>query len=187
MKMKLHITEESKMLHKSKRRIDLEKDNIECIWTELKLNKRSLLLGNIYRLPNATTAFFNDLEAMLEKVATRCKGVVLMGDLNINLLTESGLAERIDLLASKNSLIQLVSIPTRITNQTMSLLDVLYTTTPDLFLNTGSVDYTNSDHLMIYTEYVQEVKPQPKMKLIRSFKRCNKEALMSDLTRAPGI
>ena len=152
------------------------------------LNKRSLLLGNIYRPPNATTAttaFFNDLEAMLEKVATQCKGVVLMGDLNINLLTKSGLAERIDLIASENSLIQLVSTPTRITNQTMSLLDLLYTTTPDLFLNTGSVDFTNSNHFMIYTEYVQEVKPQPKMKLIRSFKRCNKEELMSDLIRVP--
>ena len=128
---------------KSKRRIDLEKDNIECLWTELKLNKKSLLLGNIYRPPNATTAFFNDLEAMLEKVATQSKGVVLVGDLNINLLTKSGLAERMDLTASENSLIQLVSTPTRITNQTTLCHYWMFFIPPNLISSSIQVQLTS--------------------------------------------
>ena len=38
---------------RSKSRLDLEDDEIECVWVELRLNKRTILMGNMYRPPNA--------------------------------------------------------------------------------------------------------------------------------------
>ena len=57
---------------RSKSRLDLEDDEIECVWVELRLNKRTILLGNIYRLPNAHSSLLASFEAMMERVAAEC-------------------------------------------------------------------------------------------------------------------
>ena len=58
----------------SKRRLDLEDDEIECVWVELRLNKRTILLGNMYRLPNAHSNLLANFEAMMERVAAEWQG-----------------------------------------------------------------------------------------------------------------
>ena len=170
---------------KSKRRLDLEDDEIECVWVEVRLNKMTILLGNMYRPPNADLSVFSNFEVMMERVAAECRDVVLMGDLNINLLTPSSQTDRLLLITSENNLKQLISEPTRITDHSQTLLDVLFTSSPDVFSSSGATECVGSDHLMIFGEHKEEVKLPAKVCTVRSFKKCEEKALLSDLGSAP--
>ena len=68
---------------KSMRRQDLEAEGMEIVWIQIKTN---LLIGNVYRPPNAPAAWMDGLEAMLERVVQEKLDVVLLWDLNCNLL-----------------------------------------------------------------------------------------------------
>ena len=109
----------------------------------------TIMLGNMYRLLNADPRLLTNLEAMMERMAAQCKDVVLMGDLNINLLTHSCQTDRLLLIMSENNLRQLISEPTRITNHSQTLLDNLFTSSPDLFTSAGATECLGSDHLII--------------------------------------
>ena len=105
---------------RSKRRLDLEDDEIECVWVELRLNKRTILLGNMYRLPNHHSSLLASIVAMMERVGAECRDVARMGDLNINLLAQSSQSSRLLLITSENNLEQLTSEPTRITDHSQT-------------------------------------------------------------------
>ena len=66
-------------------------------------------MGNMYRPPNADSSVLYNFEAMMERVAAECRDVVLMGDLNINLLTPSSQTDRLLLITSENNLKQLIT------------------------------------------------------------------------------
>ena len=46
----------------SKRRADLEMNNIECIWLEITIQHRKLLIGTFYRPPNFTNEILTSIE-----------------------------------------------------------------------------------------------------------------------------
>ena len=108
-----------------------------------------------------------------------------MGDLNLNLLVQSSRADNLLLITSDNNLKQLISEPTRITDHSQTLLDVLFTSNPDLFSATGTTECVGSDHLMIYGECEQKLPVKAEVYLVRSFKKCDKVELLTDLEKAP--
>ena len=74
----------------------------------------------------------------------------LMGNMNINLLkTKSSQTDELLLIIEDHGLTQLISEPTRITNHSQSLIDVL---NDNLISEAGTIAVTGSDHLMIYGE-----------------------------------
>ena len=133
---------------RSRRRNDLEEDGVEILWVEVRMNQRTLLLGNMYRPPNATSSVLDSLELMLERAVSERKEVILMGDFNLNLLVHSTETDRL-LQITEDNLNQLISVPTRITNQSQTLIDLLFTTNPNIFTDTGTAALTGSDHLTI--------------------------------------
>ena len=170
---------------RSRRRLDLESVGLEIVWIEMRLKRKSIVLGNMYRPPNAGISSLDTIGLMMEKVVSERKDVVLMGDLNVNLLSSSSSAEKLLLATSENNLKQLITEPTRCTNHSQPLLDVLFTSSPDLFSSAGCVEFTGSDYLMIYGECLQEVPVQSKVCTVRSFKKCNVEELSVELMDAP--
>ena len=97
------------------RRTDLENENLECIWLEIKPKKsKAVLDGNIYRPPNSTIQWNESFEACIENVLGEDKEIYLMGDINRDLLNNqiknawTGYTEPFGLT-------QLVSEPTRVT------------------------------------------------------------------------
>ena len=64
------------------------------------------------------------------------------------------------MITEELSLSQLVGEPTRVTPSTESLIiiDVLFTTNPYLFASSGTLAFSNSDHLLIYCERGEGVK-----------------------------
>ena len=79
------------------RRFDLESDEIELMWLEIKLvNTKSLFVGVTYRKPSQHNSFFNILEGEIERVLSISNDVILLGDFNCNMLTENGLLRKIN-------------------------------------------------------------------------------------------
>ena len=98
--------------YRSRRRIDLETDDVEIIWIEFHLWKRVIVLGNIYRPPKAGKELLVDINHMLD--SSERKEVILMGDMNINLLKTSRTSQVDELLliTEDHGLTQFISEPT---------------------------------------------------------------------------
>ena len=62
----------------SRRRNDLEEDGVKILWVEVRMNQKTLLLGNIYWPPNATSSVLDSVELTLERTVSEWKEVILI-------------------------------------------------------------------------------------------------------------
>ena len=91
-------------------------------------NRRPLLIGTVYRPPNAKSDWFDAFEKMIDKVYMLDMGfyiLELLGDFNINWMGQIP-AQWQHIIDSVN-LEQHVSEPTRVTSKTSTLIDHIYT------------------------------------------------------------
>jgi exonuclease III len=101
-----------------------EKDFEICA---LKLSTSALSLSIIcmYRSPTGNFSFFlNQLEIILNKIYKTSSEIILCGDFNINYFNDSS---RKDSLLASFSLFSTVTFPTRISNNSCTLIDNIYT------------------------------------------------------------
>jgi len=89
------------------------------------------------------------------------------------------------LITEDCNLTQLITVPTRITDSSETTIDLLFSSDPCHFSKTGAMACTGSDHLMIYGERKEKISVLPQITTVRSFKKCNKEVLLSDLENTP--
>ena len=152
---------------KSMRRHDLEE---EGMWIQIKMSKRSLLIGNVYRPPDAPAAWMDGLEAMLERVVQE-KLDVLLGDLNCNLLKADHWAVRLGMVVSEYGFTQMVSGPTRVTQSSKTQIDLLFVTNPDVVKSCGCRELGLSDHNMIYGVLTESIVRQNQcLRQVRCFR-----------------
>ena len=114
------------------RRKDLEENMLECIWIELYVKEvRKLSHWNYLLTPDGSdylpTCFKNSLNNMLSNFITKSRKVTLLGDKNVGYLKKN------DNLAIKNifhlyGFQQIVTKPTRITEDSKTLIDTIFTT-----------------------------------------------------------
>ena len=168
-----------------RRRRDLEDHTTEAIWIKLHLKKCVIMLCNIYRPPKAASSTLESLSYMIERGSAEGKEVVLMGDMNCNWMSPNRLTDGLNLITEESNLKQLIAVPTRTTENSQTLIDLLFSSDPDQFSFTGAVAFTGRDHLMIYGEREERVSTLSQVTTVRSFKKCDKDALLSDLDRAP--
>lgn len=65
------------------RKNDLEDENIELLWLEIKTKNKAMLLGTIYRPPNSNNKFWDLLEENIDKVIELCYvNIIITGDIN---------------------------------------------------------------------------------------------------------
>ena len=77
--------------------------------------------------------------------------VIILGDLNCYCLNTSlQQTTRLQEFPMANELEQLIKEPYRVTRSTKSLIDVLITSTPNLFKASGALSTTFSDHYPIH-------------------------------------
>ena len=170
-----------------RRRTDLEPSNVECIWIEIKCSMSSpLLLGYLYRHPDSTDQWVDNFVQMMDKVQLNNRNVLLQGDFNFNLLEPKPSWQSTFALFG---LTQLVNKPTRISLQSTSLLDHIYTNNSSLFTNVDVPENSISDHFPTICTW--KSKP-PKLSknghttiIYRVFKNFDKDTFSHDLNRAP--
>jgi len=134
----------------------------ECTWVEIALDQKKIYFGVYYRPPgqNVTehTEFLEAFQATLDMIYQRNPyAIICTGDFNDRCFSwddhhsQSELGDKLKDLINGNNMFQLISEPTRITEESRSILDLIITDTPGLFTSWGvDSSISISDHLLLY-------------------------------------
>ena len=108
-----------------KRRIDLEIINVECIWVEISLRNKKVLIGTFYRSPNASSIVLSDIENSIGLASDTCIAeIVVMGDFNLEMLNQHTQTKIKDICQTFN-LTQIIIEPTHYTETSSSIIDLI--------------------------------------------------------------
>ena len=168
----------------------------ESIFLKISTSKNHFkILGNIYRAPGANVNKFNKiLNNTLEllskdKVLNKANEIQLLGDFNINLVqyeNHEPTSQYLNTLLS-NGFLPLISLPTRITQVSSTLIDHISTNLKQEFYDSGIIYSCLSDHMPVFTissigENLLQKKSDKFIK-IRKFNSPNIDTFKSLLTR----
>ena len=168
--------------------LDLRIDNCENLWVEIELSRgqKNIIVGLIYRHPNADISQFSDaLSTTLDEISNENKQVIILGDINIDLIKyESNhiISEYLDMLYS-NFCFPVITQPTRITDHSETLIDHIYTNVLDKVLVPGICFADISDHFPIFLSIEStNFAKKSEMKTIRDFKNFCKDDYLNELS-----
>lgn len=171
-----------------KRRIDLETNDISCIWLEILPQKgKSFLIGNMYRPPNSKIEFNDRFENFIDTVSQEGKEFILLGDFNKNLLPDHVDIEWENFTTSLG-LSQLICDPTRVTETSNTLIDHIYTNAVENISKAHVCQTTISDHYAIFGSRKLNncIKTNTHQTITyRSFKNFDENAFKADLQEVP--
>ena len=164
----------------------------DSLFTEIIIdNQPKLIIGNIYRSPGALnlTDFNNDIEIILDKIKKEKCNIIISGDFNVNLLNVNKhklTTDFIDLWTTKGYIPEL-TLPTRVTYSTATLIDNIFTKSikNSLTLSKGILTTDLSDHYPSFIE-IQTINKLPKKKKIIETRLISKTSLntfMCDLNK----
>ena len=138
----------------------------ECIVFELKIVDKLCKIVSLYRSPNQYQdefeTFTNNLELILDKIfETNPFLVIALGDFNAKLSqwykNDKTTTERCKItnLTSQYELKQIINQPTHILNNSSSCIDLLFTSQPNLVMESGvhSSLYSNCHHQITYARF----------------------------------
>ena len=119
------------------RRADLELAGIECVWVEIHLRHKRLLIGTFYRPPNSGSSCFNQIENSIGlAVDTGISDIIITGDFNLDILQATS-CRKITSLCRELSLSQLITDPTHFTESSQSVIDLIMSSNTDRIIASG--------------------------------------------------
>ena len=130
-----------------KRRTDLEGE-IETIWLEISLpNSKPILYCSAYRPPSAPVAWVDLFTKQIEHASCSGYEIIISGDMNINLMQDPPKYWS-DALEMFN-FTQVVSCPTRVTDNSGTLIDHIYTNRSENIAEVNVPTIAMSDHFPV--------------------------------------
>ncbi len=142
-------------------RKDLMPSELEMIVIEMKKGKaKPHVIIVWYRPPNTEIELFDHVESTLGKVEFEDKNILLMGDVNCDLLAENPhcYTKKMKEVSENFHLKQIITEATRVTENSKSLLDHIYTSCPSNISKSGVLYTGMSDHFGAYTILGKEIK-----------------------------
>ncbi len=180
-----------------KRRSDIEHEDIESLWLEVKQKyKKPIIIAALYcRSQKDVPNYLDLLSENMDGVSNENKEIILMGDLNCDFLKKNPATTHMSSFLNVYNLDQLVTKPTRVTPTSRSLIDVIMTTNCNICAYTDVVHHSFSDHALVYTVISNEsncinknTRKRPNdgkgvhvTKTFRSFKNFNPDNFVKDL------
>ena len=161
-------------------------DNLETITVEITRPKaKPFLLNTWYRPPDMPVDVFTDYEILMQKMDHENKEIICIGDFNCDWLSpEKSETKKLSELANMFQLEQFIKEPTRITCQTRTLIDLVFSNRPETILKSGVDHVGMSDHSLVYVHRKISIpRKQPKITNTRQFKHYNIEAYKQDLAK----
>ena len=128
-------------------RKDLQIPNLEALWAEVKLSNKKVLIGTFYLHPR-----FSDwhlVEYAIEQAAQICPDLLLLGDFNEN-LQDPAKSKNIRNIMNSFGLTQIIDSPTRITQYSSTLIDLILISDSLRCTDKGTIEPFCSDHHAIY-------------------------------------
>ena len=161
----------------------------ELLWVEItRLKCKPLLIASVYRPPDFNEKnFFDSINLSLAKVdGDRCE-IAILGDINLDQMGKVNSAKRlVKSFAIENDLTQLICEPTRITETSRTLIDLLFVNNQHKIVQSGVRHTSLSDHSIIYCVMKGGVRrAPPRIYEARSYKNYDKSAFIKDLRETP--
>ena len=166
---------------------------IEPLVIQSKFGRHDAVIVGIYRPPNPIgNNYFATLEKDLHDLTSwasiQKSFLVITGDLNLDRLRPLSREGKIlcDLEDTHGLTQCVITKPTRITNNSQTLIDVILTNKPELFKDCGVCEVGISDHALVYG-LMKERNGfyESKVLTVRSYKQMNEKELQMDLDMAP--
>jgi hypothetical protein len=153
---------------------------------QFKISKeyiKPILIIALYRVSDTPARFIDELEN--EITNNREKEIYVIGDLNMNQLSFKDNILRPFLI--RTSMKQLIKQPTRITEESRSLIDVIMTTSPEYNKVSGVLRCSLSDHDIVYTvrKHRKLFNTRLETRTVRNFKNIDHGAVMNTIHSAP--
>ena len=147
----------------------------ESIFLKVKVSsKKFRIIGNVYRPPNSDIIKFTEImESILKKISSdkllsKAEEIQIMGDLNINLLNHNSHNATSNFLNTllTHSLLPLITLPTRITQTSATLLDHIFSNSDPESKECGIIYSSLSDHLPVFslskcTQHEENISSKP--------------------------
>lgn len=123
-------------------------DGIWITSIEIKINNTDVTIVSVYCSPSENKSeMVDNINHWLEDSCEN-KSVIICGDFNIDLLSDNNITRKIKNTFNDNGLKQLITVPTRIFNQTSTLIDLCVTNIDSLKTKVTNDDQI-SDHKII--------------------------------------
>ena len=171
-------------------RDDLETEDTEILWLEVKNNRQKpFLLCYCYRPPSATSAWIESFEKSMEHANLEAKEIIVIGDFNINVINDTNSTRNWLLTTDSLNMTQLVKKPTRVTATSETLIDHAYSNTIDNIIEVTVPVLGVSDHypVCITRKLSKAFDTGPVHKFInyRDTKTFDEEQFLNDLNNQP--
>ena len=161
----------------------------EMLWIEVTSAGKKIALGCLYKAPKIPYRVFANLYDCLLSIYAQYDHTILLGDFNSNWLDLNAYNTKmlLDSFIEPFSLKQLVNKPTRITQTSSTLIDLILVTKPENALFSGVCDAPGvSDHCFTYVAYsLKKEKFKPYTVTKRDFKNINWNSFNHDVEYAP--
>lgn len=162
---------------------------LESVFVEISCKPRSVIVGCIYRHPNMSISEFNEsyLSPLLGKLGFEKKGLVFLGDFNINIM-KSGVSsdetEFLDLMGSYLCF-PFIDLPTRVTDRSSSLIDNIFVSNDlsnDMDNLSGNLTIAISDHMpqFVLLKGSDVNKNRPILSKIRDWSKFDKDKFIAE-------
>lgn len=137
-----------------------------------KFNKFELILIGLYRSPSSdVTEFFVRLNKLIEIMLTKTKHILIIGDVNINVLVDSNQHTELKNVLKRNGLAYFVNFPTRVTTNSQTAIDNVFSNLDKSKINVSGVVTFLSDHDGQVVELINLQNPDQNKKQITEWKR----------------
>ena len=165
---------------------NISTNGLHQLWLKIQArNCKSFLICTVYRPPNVTlNCFDEDLADTIITAFTSNKDFYILGDLNCDFLSHS--SQTLQDFCSAFNLTQIIKKPTRITQNSATLIDVILTSNTNMIQNSDVMPCSISDHDLVYAQLrLKKDRPKPVYITARSFKNFDADAFQNDIANAP--
>ena len=168
-------------------RNDLSMDNLENLCIEIrKPHSKSFIVATWYKPPNALVGVFSEFETLIGKLDSLNVEYYLLGDLNCDIAASrfDNITRKLINITDVYGLTQLITEPTRVTETTATLIDLIFTNSPDKIVCSGVRHIGISDHSLVFAYRklsTNGIRKGHSSIICRNFKHFNREKFRNDI------
>ena len=123
-----------------KRRHGLEIVAIECVWLEIRLHSKRLLVGTFYQPPNSDSTILTHIENSIDLARdTEISEIIILGDFNLDMNNTSS-CNKINNICKQYNLHQMITEQTHFTERSSSLIGIILVSNPSSCILSGVGD-----------------------------------------------
>ena len=175
------------------RRLKLEPEAVESICLDVMDSWKSrFIVCACYRSPKfcKVTDFISALTSATELMYRSRRELLLLGDFNMDMTNDESMGKKTDSnltdFCDKFCLDNQIKEPTRVTENTKMLIDVMLASHPERYATCDTLDLGVSDYVLIYAMRKSKLpRPKPRKIEYRSMKRFSEKDFLADLNNVP--